>query len=182
MGLQSVFALPDGSLPAASRMPSYERDCKQGKEASSRIDDFLCTRRCGLANAAATMEQLQVLTDNIFRTSDHRPILLQFKYGDVFASPPTQPPRRPPPRPALKKALTAEQIQRWKEALVSRSRGRRLHRLRCKGDRAHHSAWHRGSQGMWCRVPRTRPCGGSTTRCSERSAPGAHDALSEAAL
>ncbi len=29
-GLQSVFALPDGSLPTASRMPSYERDCKQG--------------------------------------------------------------------------------------------------------------------------------------------------------
>ena len=112
MGLQSVFALPDGSLPAASRMPSYERDCKQGKEASSRIDDFLCTRRCGLATAAATMEQPQVLTDNVFRTSDHRPILLQFKYGDVFASPPTQPPRRPPPRPALKKALTAEQMQR----------------------------------------------------------------------
>jgi len=62
-----------------------------------------------------------VLTDNVFRISDHRPILLRFKYGDVFASPPTKPPRRPPPRPVLKKALTAEQMQRWKKAMGSRS-------------------------------------------------------------
>ena len=77
MGLQSVVALPDGSLPAASRMPSYERDCKQGKEASSRFDDFFCTRRCGRATAAAAMEQPQVLTDNVFRISDHRPATIQ---------------------------------------------------------------------------------------------------------
>ena len=30
-----------------------------------------------------------------------------------------QPPRRPPPRPALKKALTAERMQRGKQAVVS---------------------------------------------------------------
>jgi len=46
------------------------------------------TRRCGRATAAAAMGQPQVLTVNAFRTSDHRPILLQIKYGDVFASPP----------------------------------------------------------------------------------------------
>ena len=53
-----------GRLPSCSEPYAIVRTRLQTGQ-FSRTDDFLCTRRCGIPTAAATLEQPEVLTDNI---------------------------------------------------------------------------------------------------------------------
>lgn len=120
LDMQSAFAGMEGSLNPDGRRPSFQRQSKQGVESASRIDDFLCIRRCGLAAAAERLPQPELITDMFTECSDHRPVQLDFRYKDIFNSPPPVRVQRPPPRPAFK-PLSQQQMGAWSAGMLSRS-------------------------------------------------------------
>lgn len=107
LDLQSVFAGVAGTIGPSSRPPSFQREQLGGAQCSSRVDDFLCVRRCGLAAAAQQLPQIELIADTFTECSDHRPVVLSLQYADVFACPPPKRVQRPPPQQSIKK-MTAE--------------------------------------------------------------------------